>query len=240
MIGATTAVTAATTIVIDISRMTLGGRQSRNRPTNNTIKTAAKHNYEDAYSKVLQGPYPAHLDFSHTMGNCRGLKSIYHSDAHKRQRSGDKNGDKDDRQDDIRPDEEDKTEEEHDKDPRHAYKDPDRSVRSIFGGKVALENGRQRKLTTQAIMALNNSDKRVADPKYQKWSHHPITFNRADQWTNILEPGRFPLVLDPVIRNVRVEKVLIDGGSALDILLHNALTELGIKPEDLEPYDAPF
>jgi hypothetical protein len=34
--------------------------------------------------------------------------------------------------------------------------------------------------------------------------------------------------------------VLIDGGNALDILFHNALTELGIKLEDLEPYDAPF
>jgi hypothetical protein len=66
----------------------------------------------------------------------------------------------------MRPDEEDKTEEEH-KDPHHAYKDPDRSVRSIFGGKVALENRRQRKLTTQAVMGLNNSDERVADPKYQ-------------------------------------------------------------------------
>jgi hypothetical protein len=49
-----------------------------------------------------------------------------------------------------------------------------------------------------------------------------------------------PLVLDPVIRNVRFEKVLIDGGSALDILFCNALTELGIKPKDFEPYDAPF
>jgi hypothetical protein len=80
------------------------------------------------------------------MGDCRGLKSIYRSDAHKRQRGSDKDGDKNDRRDDKRPDE-DKTEEERDKDPRHAYKDPDRSVHSIFGGKVALENGRQRKLT---------------------------------------------------------------------------------------------
>jgi hypothetical protein len=46
--------------------------------------------------------------------------------------------------------------------------------------------------------------------------------------------------LDPVIRNVRFEKVLIDGGSALDILFHNALAELDIKSEDLKPYDAPF
>jgi hypothetical protein len=66
-------------------------------------------------------------------------------------------------------------------------------------------------------MALNNPDGKVADPKYQNWSHNPITFSRADQWANISEPRRFPLVLDPVIRNVRFEKVLIDSGNALDI-----------------------
>jgi hypothetical protein len=65
-------------------------------------------------------------------------------------------------------------------------------------------------------------------------------FSRADQWANILELVHFSLVLDPIIRNVRFEKVLIDGGSTLDILFRNALTELDIKLEDLEPYDAPF
>jgi hypothetical protein len=194
-----------------------------------------KRNYGDAYSKVLQGPCPAHPNSGHTIGNCRGLKSIYRSDARKRQRGSDK----DDHRDNKRPDE-DKTKEEHDKGPHHAYKDLDRSVYSIFGGKVALENGRQRKLTTRAIMALNNSDEKVTDPKYQNWSHRPITFSRADQWANIPKLGHFPLVLDPVIRNVWFKKVLIDGGSALDILFHNALTKLDIKPEDLEPYDAPF
>jgi hypothetical protein len=136
------------------------------------------------------------------MGDCRGLKSIYRSDPCKRQHGGDKDGDKNDRQDDKRPNEEDKTKEERDKDPRHAYKDPDRSIHSIFGGKVALENGLQTKLTARAVMALNNSDEKVANPKYQNWSHQPITFSRADQWANILKLGCFPLVLDPVIRNV--------------------------------------
>jgi hypothetical protein len=76
------------------------------------------------------------------MWNCRGLKSIYHLDARKKQCGGDKDHDKDDCRDDKRPDEEDKTEEEHDKDPHHAYKDPNRSVHNIFGGTVNLENGR--------------------------------------------------------------------------------------------------
>jgi hypothetical protein len=89
-------------------------------------------------------------------------------------------------------------------------------------------------------MALTNFDDRVVNPKYQNWSHQPITFSRADQWANILELGCFPLVLDPVIRNIWFEEVLINGGSALDILFRNSLTELGFKLEDLEPYDAPF
>jgi hypothetical protein len=89
-------------------------------------------------------------------------------------------------------------------------------------------------------MALNNSDEKVANPKYQNWSHQPITFSRANQCVYIPEPGRFPLVLDPIIRNVQFEKVLIDGGSALNILFYNAVTELDIKPKVLEPYDAPF
>jgi hypothetical protein len=82
------------------------------------------------------------------MEDCRGLKSIYRSDPRKRQRDGDKDSNKSDCRDDKRPYEEDKTEEECDKDPRQAYKDPDRSICSIFGEKVVLENGRQRKLTT--------------------------------------------------------------------------------------------
>ena len=46
-------------------------------------------------------------------------------------------------------------------------------------------------------------------------------------------PGHFPLMLDPTIRNVRFKKVLIDGGSALNILFAEALTELGLIKDDL-------
>lgn len=103
-----------------------------------------------------------------------------------------------------------------------------------------METGQECKLTARAIMAVPRSDEKIADPKFQDWSHQTITFSRVDQWAKIPEPGCFPLVLDPVIRNVHFKKVLIDGGSAHDILFHNALTELGLKPKDLEPYDMPF
>ena len=56
----------------------------------------------------------------------------------------------------------------------------------------------------------------IADPKYLDWSEYPITFSRANQWADIPYLGRFPLVLDPTIRNVCFKKVLIDSGSALN------------------------
>ena len=80
----------------------------------------------------------------------------------------------------------------------------------------------------------------VTDPKYLDWSKYPITFSRANQWTDIPYPGRFPLVLDPTIYNVRFKKVLINGGSALNILFARALTELGLMKDNLVPADSPF
>jgi hypothetical protein len=103
-----------------------------------------------------------------------------------------------------------------------------------------LEIRPERKLTARAVRAIANSDEKITDPKYQNWFHWAIMFSRAYQQAKIPELGHFPVVLDPVIKNVRFEKVLIDGGSTLDILFRNSLTKLGLKQEDLEPYDTPF
>ena len=80
----------------------------------------------------------------------------------------------------------------------------------------------------------------VADPKYLDWSEYPITFSRADQWADIPYPGQFLLILDPIIKSVHFQKVLIDGGSALNIPFARSLVELGLKKEDLTPMDSPF
>ena len=80
----------------------------------------------------------------------------------------------------------------------------------------------------------------VIDSKYLDWSEHPITFSRADQWADIPYLGHFPLVLDLIISNVWFKKVLIDGGSALNILFAGALTESGFMKDDLVPVDSLF
>ena len=80
----------------------------------------------------------------------------------------------------------------------------------------------------------------VTDPKYLDWSEHPIMFSRVNQWADIPYPGHFPLVLDPTIYNMWFKKVLIDDGSALNILFTRSLTELGLTKDDLVPFDYPF
>ena len=89
-------------------------------------------------------------------------------------------------------------------------------------------------------MLVATYDGPVSDPKYLDWSKHPITFYRADQWLDIPYLGHFPLVLDPIIKDVRFQKVLIDEGSALNILFTGSLEDLGLKKEDLTPMDSPF
>jgi hypothetical protein len=65
-------------------------------------------------------------------------------------------------------------------------------------------------------------------PTPLRWSEVPITFSRADQWTSLSELGRFPLVLKPVVAGSRPNKVLIDGGSGLNVLIAKTLKKMGL------------
>src|SRR6185436_1391933 len=74
-----------------------------------------------------------------------------------------------------------------------------------------------------------------------KYSEVPITFTREDQWTNISKPGKFPLVLDPVIQGSKVTRVLIDGGSGLNLIFASTLAKMGLNYMSLlTPSKAPF
>jgi hypothetical protein len=81
-----------------------------------------------------------------------------------------------------------------------------------------MESKREQKLVARHVNSVANYNASIADPKFPPWSHKPITFSRDDQWTEIPFLGRFPLILDPVIRKTRFCKVLINGGSGLNIL----------------------
>jgi hypothetical protein len=67
-----------------------------------------------------------------------------------------------------------------------------------------------------------------AVPTPLRWSKVSITFSRAYQWTNFSKRGRFPLVLKPVVVGFRLNKVLIDGGSGLNVLFSKTLKKMGL------------
>jgi hypothetical protein len=77
-------------------------------------------------------------------------------------------------------------------------------------------------------------------PAPYRWSDHTITFIRADQWLNFDHQGKYLLLVDPVIRESRVKKVLVDGGSNINVTYPRTLQALGVTVEDLTESDTPF
>jgi hypothetical protein len=88
----------------------------------------------------------------------------------------------------------------------------------LFGG---LPTKRSKKATRWDIL---NIEPTVPTPL--RWSEVPITFSRVDQWTSFSEPGWFPLILKQVVAGSRLDKVLIDGGSGLNVLFTKTLEKM--------------
>ena len=65
-------------------------------------------------------------------------------------------------------------------------------------------------------------------PNYLKWSQTTITFDQSDHPACVASPGRQALVVDPVVGGTRLTKVLMDGGSGLNILYAETLKGMGI------------
>jgi hypothetical protein len=80
----------------------------------------------------------------------------------------------------------------------------------------------------------------VAAPVYLDWSDKPITFDQGDHPDYVPSPGKYPLVVDPVIGNARLTKVLMDGGSSLNIIYVETLGILNIDLSTIRAGAAPF
>jgi len=67
-----------------------------------------------------------------------------------------------------------------------------------------------------------------------------ITFDQEDHLGRVPHPGRYPLVVSPIVGTTRLTKVLMDGDSGLNILYDNTLDKMGIPWSSLCPSKAPF
>lgn len=77
-------------------------------------------------------------------------------------------------------------------------------------------------------------------PKFNPWSSCPITFNRRDHPTSIRHGDSAALVLDPIIDGFHLTRLLMDGGSSLNLLYQDTVRKMGIDPSRIKPTKTTF
>jgi hypothetical protein len=172
---------------------------------------------ERTLDDILDAQCPYHKDMRHTLRNCRDFK---HSVGHGRPFQP------------LPP-----------PPPRGGPEEPRQPQQQEEGGGGAFP-----RVDREVNVILADTDRRRTEdnksstiarywwrppvlPALYRWSEHPITFTRADQWLNFDHPGKYPLLVDPVIRESRVKKVLVDGGEQHQRHLPPDTPRLGSSPQ---------
>jgi hypothetical protein len=171
----------------------------------------------DAFDKMLKEPCPYHQGpVKHTLEDCVMLRRYFHKAGP--------------------PAEDSKG---HDNNKKEGGKEEEfpevHNCFMIYGGQAANASARHRKQERWEVCLV-----KVAAPVYLDWSDKPITFDRGDHPDFVPSPGRYPLVVDPIIGNVRLSKVLMDGGSNLNIIYAETLELLGVDRSEVRAGAAPF
>ena len=64
----------------------------------------------------------------------------------------------------------------------------------IFGGSMAYDSKRRQKVARREVYTAG-----PATPAFLRWSESTITFDRTDHPDAVPHPGRYPLVVDPIV-----------------------------------------
>jgi hypothetical protein len=157
----------------------------------------------------LQKKCPWHPGANHTAIDCYNLRRTFSNPSNdKKNKSTDKEPEEDDQGNKSR---------------NAKFQDASKTINVIFGGDQEFSSRREHKLLLREIMSVE-----PAVPRPLRWSEVPISFSRDDQWTNFSELGKFRLVLDPVVAEVKLTKVLIDSGSGLNLNFASTLRKMGL------------
>ena len=74
---------------------------------------------------------------------------------------------------------------------------------------------RDQKLHKRAVNAAE-----PAVPRYLRWSEQPIVWSREDHPPRVDNPGHLASVVAPQVGGYKFTKVLMDGGSSINILYY--------------------
>ena len=101
-----------------------------------------------------------------------------------------------------------------------------RAVNMIYATHIPK---RERKRALRDVYALE-----PVTPKFNPWSSCPITFDRRDHPTSFHHGGFAALVLYPITDGFHLTRVLMDGGSILN------LCKMGVDPSRIKPTKTTF
>ncbi|KAI4979696.1 hypothetical protein ZWY2020_016449 [Hordeum vulgare] len=77
-------------------------------------------------------------------------------------------------------------------------------------------------------------------PRYLHWSEQTITWSREDHPPRVDNPGDLALVVAPQVGGYTLSKVLMDGGSSINILYFDTFQRMNLLEKDLMPSTTVF
>ncbi|GKV28953.1 hypothetical protein SLEP1_g37937 [Rubroshorea leprosula] len=115
---------------------------------------------------------------------------------------------------------------------------PSRIIHMITGGLEAEgTSSKQQKLYMREVKHPNRAQKRKFDET--DWKNQPITFSSTD-FDGVVTAHNDPLVTSVMVNSCEVQRVLVDRGSAPDIMYYHCFESLGLDPALLQRYDGPI
>jgi hypothetical protein len=92
----------------------------------------------------------------------------------------------------------------------------------------------KQKLTAREAFAIDPTT-----PEYLRWSEVPITFDCSTHPNFIPKLERYPLVVYPIVKDVKLNRVMLDGGSSLNFPFLKTFDQVGLCRSLLCPSQVP-
>jgi hypothetical protein len=103
----------------------------------------------------------------------------------------------------------------------------------MYGGSWELTSRRNVKSLRREVLSATPGVPKAAP--HQRWRSTTISFGASNCPKNMAGAGILPLITAPVITNMRLHHVLIDGGAGLNVISHAAFKQLQILGSRLRP-----
>jgi hypothetical protein len=94
----------------------------------------------------------------------------------------------------------------------------------MYGGSWELTSRRSVKSLRREVLSAVLGVPKTAP--HQRWRSTTISFGASDCPDNMAGAGVLPLITTPVVTNMRLHHVLIDGGAGLNVISHAAFRQL--------------